>query len=129
MNAEEIKQTVQRSRDLQHEARSYPQDLADLDRGNYCVICQQCKQPFQGFKRRATCRLCMESYYKKTIEAQAEEIRLLREVLEAEDKLTQFESMSASAGGSRVIGIWLEKLKERRSALSAFDSTRDKGEG
>ncbi len=155
MNAEEIKQTVRRSRDLQHEARSYPQDLADIDRGNYCVICRQCKQPFQGFKRRATCRLCVEAYYKKTIEAQAEEIKVLQTenngralamgVLKSEyDKQveetrlwkelnkaqsaymdSQYVEPPDGIGGSDED---FEAWKKARAALSAFDSTRDKVE-
>lgn len=45
-------------KDYEYKIRSFPEDLADIDRGNYECKCESCGKLFQGFKRRVVCKLC-----------------------------------------------------------------------
>jgi hypothetical protein len=110
-------------RDIQREARSYPQDLADIDRGNYFVICSQCRLPFQGFKRRYTCRLCMEKYREEKIQTLSAEVKLLREWRHLRNRMDGQGMSDQHAAG---LDVALEQVE---AAIEAFDSARDKGEG
>lgn len=69
--------------DIEFQARSYPEDLADFDRGNYQVYCHSCTKAFQGYKRRATCKVCYIKLLKARVSIYAEEVQLLRAVVNA----------------------------------------------
>lgn len=52
---------------IEEQARNYVEDLADFDRGNYVCTCHTCKLPFQGYKRRTTCKSCLIKHQEEKI--------------------------------------------------------------
>lgn len=88
--------------DYVQEGRSYREDLIDLDRGNYIIVCVKCRLWFQGYKRRRICKACKIARLERKVKARTrtashlrneraknrrkdEEIRLLRNVVRYSD--------------------------------------------
>lgn len=78
-----------RPRDILMEARSYPEDLVDFERGNYVVKCSTCGQLFQGFKRRVLCKQCLLSGLGAKVQALTHENALLRGVADQPQDLPE----------------------------------------
>ena len=67
---------------LHEQSRSYPEDLLDIDHGAYRNDCSTCGKPFQGFKRRFTCRVCEIANLKAIVDSQAQKIAEQAEEIE-----------------------------------------------
>ena len=46
-------------KDSTHDERSYPED-AEHENGNYYCTCINCGRQFNGYKRRAICKVCAD---------------------------------------------------------------------
>lgn len=101
---------------LHEQSRSYPEDLLDIDHGAYRNACSTCGKPFQGFKRRFTCRVCKITNLKVIVDSQAQKIADLEKTInEREYALADFEDLY------KVLTKYMDDRIVFRSLRDAFD--------